>query len=237
MVFVRKNLEELSHLLVLHFIEQAELCMKANGSFHVAFSGGSTPQLFYSLLAQEPYVSQIPWENIHFYQTDERFVPELHVDNNFNMISVRLFQHVPLNVKHLHRIQTEKITPLESAEQYEIALYSNLPQNNEGIPQFDFILLGVGVDGHIASLFPGTEALQLLDQLVISSYVEVLDSWRVSLSFLSLNSAKKIFVLVSGKNKAHIVAASHETRKKKIYPIQMLRPIEKLEWFFDNSVN
>ncbi len=233
MQYVKKNLEQLSHMLAQQFVNQAKFNISNSGSFHVALSGGNTPQLFYSLLANKPYVDQIDWQFVHIYQTDERFVPESHIDNNFNMISSRFLSHVSLNVANIHRIKTEDITPHESAILYENKLNSNLPKNEKGLPQFDFVLLGVGVDGHIASLFPDDKESLNSNNIVVNIDVKHLQSRRISLTLQAINSAILVAVLVAGESKAHVVKSVFSNLGEFEYPIQLLKPSRDISWYID----
>ena len=186
---IQNTLPGLSHALASHFVQLANLNVAEKGSFHVAFSGGKTPQLFYALLATDDYRAQIPWENIYFYQTDERFVPYSHVDNNFREMHEKLFRYLAINPQQFLKIPTEGICHSVAALQYEQILNDYLPRDDTGRAWFDFILLGVGTDGHIASLFPETRALTALTK-VVDIFVPSLGSWRISLTLPALNLSK-----------------------------------------------
>lgn len=230
---IAPTLPILSHQIAEQFVQLTNACVEKKHACHVAFSGGRTPQLFYALLATEPYKSQIPWQKIYFYQTDERYVPHTHRENNFAMFEKQLFCHLSLPTRHYLRIQTERTSPVEAAEHYAGVLQTMLPKNDLGYPQFDFMLLGVGTDGHIASLFPNTQTLFVTDKLVVSAFIESLQAWRVSLTLPVLNQAKQLVILVSGVDKAPIIRHLFQQSAELIYPVQMLQPCGKIEWYMD----
>lgn len=233
--YVCDTLFDVSHLMLEHFIKLSQDSVFKRGSFHVAFSGGNTPQLFYSLLASKPYIDMIPWEHIYIYQTDERFVPFSHPDNNFMMLSSILIDKVPSLNKRAFCMQTENIGTHESAARYADLLKNMLPKNEDGFPRFDYVLLGVGTDGHIASLFSDAEHLESCDKLVVDLHVKRLQSWRISLSLSLLNKTQNLIIIASGKHKAHIVEAVLSSNGAMVYQIQKLNPNGKLIWYLDKD--
>lgn len=233
-IFIRQSLTELSHLLVICFIQQAKKNIKTRGSFHAAFSGGNTPQFFYSLLASPAYMDQLPWNRIHIYLTDERFVPHSHSDSNFGLIHKNLTRHINIPASHIHPIPTELFTPIDAAIDYETTLKKNLPKNRHSHPEFDFSLLGIGEDGHIASLFPDTNILQITDKLVGAEFIEKLNSWRVSITFQMIFNTKYTALLVANPSKANIInMIFHPTANSHLYPALKLVAQPRVNWFFD----
>ena len=230
---IQHNLAELNILIVTRFIELAARSIADHGSFHVALSGGATPQALYRLLVSEPYKAQIPWEHIDLYQTDERFVPFDHDDNNFQMIQ-RQMQDVGV-IRNCFRMDTSLKTPHEAALAYEKILLQHLPKNNAGCPQFDFIFLGIGLDGHIASLFPGTNVLSVVERYVVDVFVPQLDAWRISLALSVLNQARHIAVLIVGENKAAVVENLFRNPPEISYPAHQLKTINPIEWYIDSA--
>lgn len=228
--------EKLSHFMAQRFVVLAKQCVKKRGSFHVAFSGGRSPQLFYVLLSQPPYCEKVPWRHVYIYQTDERFVSAYHVDNNFSMISRLLIKNLDLPPSQVFRIKTDGLIPQVAADDYERQLIAQLPKDQEMHPTFDFVLLGVGVDGHIASLFPDSNLLNVSDKLVMSSFVKSLQAWRISLTLKALRYSRTTAIVVFDKNKAKVVNTVFDPKAPVVYPVQMLKPIGRLEWYLDTTV-
>lgn len=233
---IQPSLTELSHLLAERFIHIANECIRKQGSCHVALSGGRTPQLFYALLASDTYTKQLSWDNIHLYMSDERFVNFSHPDSNFGMIQKNLISQIPIPTSNIHPIQTETITAEVSAVEYEKTIKKHLPKDFTTHPQFDYILLGLGEDGHIASLFPHSKMLNTMETLVAAEFISVLQSWRISLTLPAINNAKYIALLVANPNKAHVLTQvlSDQTSQNP-YPIEMINPKGQFEWFLDDA--
>ena len=192
----------------------------------VALSGGSTPKLLYHLLADpnEPFREQVPWSRIHFFWADERHVPSDHPDSNYRMAYEAMLAHVPVTRDNVHRIMSENPNAAEAAEQYE-----------ETVPQrFDLILLGLGTDGHTASIFPGSEVLHETKRLIAAPWVEKLNTNRITMTLPLINNAASVVFLVSGAEKAEIVKeVLHGPRR---YPAQEVRPADgELRWMLDRE--
>lgn len=230
-----RSLTELSHLLVQRFILLAQQNIRHHGSFHVALSGGKTPQLFYQLLATSQDAQQIPWQQIHIYLTDERFVPHTHIDSNMGMIKNILLDHVPIPAAHIHAMLTQHVSPDQAAALYEYQLKQYLPQSPQGHLPLDFILLGLGEDGHVASLFPNTDILQITDKLSAAVFVDALQSWRISLTFPMLRAAREVAILVASPSKAPVLQhVFSEASVEKRYPLQELN-LTTIEWYIEVS--
>lgn len=230
---IRQALNDLSYLLVERFILLAKESIKDHNSFHVGFSGGISPQFFYSLLAKTS--QEIQWNKVHIYLTDERFVPFSHKESNLGMLKRMLIAHVPIPASNIHPIQTENITPDKSAELYCETLNNYLPKSDCFIPQIDFILLGLGEDGHIASLFPKSNLLHIENSLAAAEFIQPLRAWRISLTFPIINNAKWITLLVANPNKAKIINyMMTKNTSKSIYPVTLLQPKGQFEIFIDS---
>lgn len=235
MLNVRDSYEELMHHMASNFSCLAQKNIHEHGSFHVALSGGRTPRFFYSLLSREPYISRVNWESVYIYQTDERFVSRDNPDNNYKMIFDELICNVPINIDNVFRMETDDISPSESSVSYSSYLLKSLPVRN-GFPQLDFILLGIGEDGHVASLFPSLAHYGLSDEkLVIDVFVEELQKWRISLTMPVINRAKNIFVVAVGNGKSKVIKHALDVSSPHVYPIQSLNPIGHLEWYIDDE--
>lgn len=200
--------------------------------FHLALAGGSTPQELYRLLSSTPEASSLDWRRIEFYFGDERSVPPDHPDSNYRMVKEALFDPLGIPENAIHRIHGE-LKPATAVEHYIKAL-ENLPQENR-LPCFDLVLLGMGADGHVASLFPGTELLQERERPFGAHFVEKLDSWRLSLTLPTINNARHILLLVSGDKKADIIRhVLHGGSGAIPLPVELLER-ERLEWFLDRE--
>jgi 6-phosphogluconolactonase len=206
-----------------------------HGSFHVALAGGSTPSGMYRLLATPDYAKKLSWPDIHLYFGDERCVPPDHNNSNFRMVKESLLDKLTNATPAVHRIMVE-LPPAEAAADYQRVLQQQLPRDSDGQPRFDLVLLGMGADGHIASLFPDTPVLHEAEKSVSALYVEKLASWRITLTLPVINHARHIMLLVSGDNKADILRHIHNTPPcAALLPIQMLICKNAVEWYLDRS--
>jgi len=213
----------------------ADQAIAARGTFHVALSGGSTPQDLYRRLAQSPLAERIVWDRVHIYFSDERTVPPDHADSNYHMVKEALLDHVPIPAAQIHRMEGEALDPHAAAVKYTRMLTKNLPLSSQGVAQLDLLMLGVGEDGHIASLFPGTPVLHERARLVEAVQVEKLDTWRISLTLPMIDHARYVMMLVSGAGKADILRDVFSTRPTPPYPVQLINPQGALEWHIDQA--
>ena len=218
----------------------ADLLLKAakaaEGRFAVSLSGGSTPRRLYQLLAQAPYRDGFPWDRTHVFWGDERFVPHSDPRSNYRMTDEALLSHVPIAPANLHPIPTEGVTPEDAARAYERTLKSfyGAETIDPRRPLFDMTLLGLGEDGHIASLFPGTSALSERERWVVA----VTDSPqepRITLTYPALESSRSVVFLVAGAEKAAIFARVR--RGDQTLPAARLRPLGRLLWLADEAAN
>jgi len=175
--------------------------MRRRGRFTVALSGGSTPKRLFSLLARPDRHARVPWHATHVFWSDERCVPPEHPDSNFLMAKRLLLDHVPVARGNIHRMRGE-LDATRAAQEYERELVGVVGKDGA----VDLVLLGMGPDGHTASLFPDTAALDEMKRLVVANYVARLSSWRITLTYPALNAARAIVFLVAGHDKAEMVA-------------------------------
>jgi len=213
------------------FIEAARESAN-NGRFSVALSGGSTPKALYSLLAAPPYVDQVPWNIVHLFWGDERCVPPDHQDSNYRMTKEAMLTKVPLAENQIHRIEAE-LEPDVAASKYSQVLESFFG----GVPRFDLVLLGMGDDGHTASLFPGTKALHDNDHLVVANYVEKFKTHRITLTAKVINNAARVNFLIVGDSKTKVLKEVLEgNREPDRLPSQLIQPTDgKLLWLVDRA--
>ncbi|MBD3610568.1 MAG: 6-phosphogluconolactonase [Gammaproteobacteria bacterium] len=233
-VQIFRDLEQLSRQAAEQFVHLADDYQKRHNRFTVALAGGSTPKTLYHYLASTGYSERIDWSRIEFYWGDERNVPLDHPDSNYHMVQQTLLQHVPISKKNVHPIAVEKDIR-HAAVNYAQLLQTQLPLVDDGIPRFDLILLGMGADGHTASLFPQSSILH--DKaMVASGYVEKLKAWRVSLTFATINAADHVWILISGAEKAAAFAQLTGEHASD-YPISGVRPRGELKWLIDQTVS
>ncbi len=203
-ILVGENLDEAIRIAAGQFAALARQLAAGKRIMTAALAGGNTPRGLYSMLAAAPFAGIVPWQGIQFYWGDERDVPPTHDDNNYHAANNLLLSRVAVPAAHIHRIPTGDITALEAAELYQHTLAANVP-TTQGWPRLDYCLLGVGADGHTASLFPGRPTLTETSRTVVADHIEG-RGWRVSLSLLVINNAAQITFLVTGAEKAEIVA-------------------------------
>lgn len=212
------------------FHKVAEAAVQERGQFSVALSGGNTPRAVYSLLASEH--NQLPWDHIHIFFGDERHVPPNHPDSNFRMASESLLGKVPIPEKNVHRIHAELDAEAAAAE-YDQQLVKFFHLGNHDWPRFDLIFLGIGDDGHTASLFPGSKALTESSRRVVANWVEKFQTFRITLTFPVLNHAAEVLFMVSGAGKSQILSEVLRPGARK-YPAQNVQPQNGL-WLVDQD--
>ena len=186
-----------------HLVELAEEAVAARGRVRIAFSGGSTPKATFALLADpaHPFLQRMPWTELELFFVDERTVPPDHPDSNYRMTKEALLDHISLRPDQIHRIQGE-LEPEVAAAQYEFDIRRSFRLEGAEAPRFDIVTLGMGDDGHTASLFPHTEALNEMGRLVVANQVPQKDTWRVTLTWPVINHAREVFFLIAGADKA-----------------------------------
>ena len=212
--------------------------LKSKDFIAVALSGGSTPKTMFAMLADDAALrDQMPWDRVHFFWGDERHVPPDHTDSNYRMANEAMLSKVSVPSGNIHRIQTENPDAGKIADDYEIELLDHFKLESGQLPTFDCVLLGMGPDGHTASLFPGTKALHERERLVVSNWVEKFQSHRITMTARLLNNADQIIFLVSGEEKADSlqVVLEGETQAD-LYPSQLIEPTHgKLLWLVDQA--
>ncbi|MCJ7594229.1 MAG: 6-phosphogluconolactonase, partial [Desulfobacterales bacterium] len=216
------------------FDETARKCVEEGGRFFVALSGGSTPRAMHRMLAQEPYHSEIPWHGVHLFWVDERCVPADDAASNYGAARDDFLERIPLPAGQVHPMAAGKV-PEDGALEYqgELVKVSQPPKGQ--IPIFDLIFLGLGKDGHTASLFPGQKALDERERLVVAVKGGDPDVHRLTMTYPVLNKAKIVVFTVSGGEKAPIVKAILDGSGKG-YPAQQIQPAEgRLIWLLDRE--
>ena len=228
-VIVCRDIAELSRQSAERFSWLALQSMEEAERITVALSGGSTPKHLYSLLASPDYKNRIPWENVQLFWGDERCVPPDHPDSNFRMVQEALLSKIKIPAANIHRMAGER-EPQAAAADYEQELQKFFNLQRGGLPRFDLILLGIGEDGHTASLFPGSDAINETQRWVVTPFVATLNSHRLSLSLPVLNNAANVWFLVTGAGKADVVKQAFSGSSD--LPAARIQPVDgKLAWF------
>jgi len=206
--YVEPDPAALARRAAQYFLEMAGEAVQAQGRARIAISGGSTPKATFALLADpnEPWRNHMPWDSLDLYWVDERCVPPDDADSNYRMTRETLLDHVPLQPEQIHRIEGE-LDPEAAAAHYESELRSSFHLEGADSPRFDLVALGMGPDGHTASLFPHTEAIHELSRLAVANHVpQQKDSWRVTLTWPVINHSSSVFFLIAGQDKAAVLS-------------------------------
>ena len=234
-VRVFSSLEEMSWAAVCAFEDLSRLKVIENQSFSAALSGGLTPRLFYQTLASPALAGRIRWKNIHLFQVDERCVPPDHPDSNYRMIREALLDNADIPAENFHRMQAEQADLDQAARDYAHELARVLQPQNGDWPRLDMVFLGMGPDGHTASLFPGTAALEERTLWVRPNTVERLGLRRLTMTFPALNAAAHVFFIVAGADKAEALRKVLEGPPGQL-PAQRVQPLNgSLSWFLDEA--
>ncbi len=219
------------------FVTAVEEACARRGRCAVALSGGSTPRALYRLLGDPtaPYRATLPWRALHLFWGDERHVGPEHADSNFRMVRETLLRSVPLPDGNVHRIAAELADADQAAARYEAELQAFFGLEPGEAPRFDLVLLGLGDDGHTASLFPGSEAVREMERLVVAPYVAAHNGYRITLTPKVLDAARQAAFLVSGAAKApavHAILAG--PRDPLLHPAQVVGA-ERILWLVDRA--
>lgn len=188
------------------FTSAVQTAANARGIARVAISGGTTPKAMFALLADpaQPFVKEIPWDKLDLYWVDERSVGPDDAESNYRMTREALLSKVPLAPGQVHRMEGE-LNPEEAAARYEAVIRNGFRLEGAETPTFDLILLGMGDDGHTASLFPHTEALNELGRIVVANHVPQKDTWRITLTWPVINQGREVAFLIEGTGKANVL--------------------------------
>jgi 6-phosphogluconolactonase len=212
------------------FLDSAAKAATARGVARIAISGGTTPKVMFGLLANpnEPFLKQVPWDRLELYWVDERCVPPDDPGSNYRMTKEALLSKVPLAAERVHRMEGE-LEPDVAAARYESTIRNTFRLEGAETPTFDLVLLGMGDDGHTASLFPHTEALNELSHIVVPNHVPQKDTWRITLTWPVINQGRAVAFLVEGEGKAQVLddvfRGAYQPEK---YPSQLIRPASGL---------
>jgi len=228
--------QELSAAAAEEVVRTTNEAVAQRGQFTIALSGGSTPKSLFNLLATNAR-TVLPWDRMFFFWGDERHVPPTNPDSNYHMADETMLSKIPVPAANVFRIPAENPDAAAAAAAYEQTLRKFFQLQSGQVPILDLILLGMGPDGHTASLFPGTKALQEKTRLVVANWVEKLKSNRITLTLPVLNAARCITFLVSGTDKAPVLrAVLEEDVPAEQYPSKLIKPSSgKLIWLVDRA--
>jgi 6-phosphogluconolactonase len=215
------------------FVRCARTAITARRRFAVALSGGSTPKKMYQLLGGPPRRTQVDWAKVHFFWGDERCVPPDDAESNYRMAREALLSQVAVPAENVHRIEAEKPDHAAAARDYQTVLARTLGGD---VPVLDLILLGMGPDGHTASLFPRTAALAEKTRWVAPNFVPKFNADRITLTYPVLNAARQVLFVVCGADKANVLREVLEgPPDAERLPSQAVQPDGPLMWFLDSA--
>jgi 6-phosphogluconolactonase len=224
--FVVPDLDALAVRAAQHFVEVIEEAVDAQGFARIAISGGSTPKATFRLLADpaQPWFGRMPWQHLEIFWVDERCVPPGDPDSNYRMTREAMLDHVPLAPGQVHRMEGE-LDPGQAASRYESLLRERFQLGDAELPRFDLIALGMGPDGHTASLFPYTPALKETRRLVVANHVQNKDAWRITLTWPVINRGASVFFFIGGAEKAQVLSEVFTgPRDTERLPSQLIHP-------------
>ena len=221
-VVVCADAAEVACAAARRFVEWAWQAIARDGAFTVALAGGNTPRELYRVLASAEFRSQVDWARVHLFWGDERAVPPDHPDSNYGMARAELLVRVPIPPANVHRMEADRPDLGRAAQDYEEILRRALPLDARGFPRFHLILLGMGPDGHTASLFPGNRRLRETSRWVSTPMVQKLGARRMTLTLPVLNAARQVLFLVVGADKAEVLRTVLEGSSDPPLPSQLV---------------
>jgi 6-phosphogluconolactonase len=225
-VYVCADAPEVARAAARHFVDWAWQSIAKDGKFNVALSGGSTPREMYRCLASPEFRAQVDWPRVHLFWGDERAVPPDSQESNYGLARRELLVRVPVPQGNIHRMEAEDTNIGRAAHNYEAVLRKFLPVDDRGFPRFHLVFLGVGLDGHTASLFPGSKLLRETSRWVSTPVVPKLGSRRMTLTLPVLEAARRVLFLAAGAEKASILAEVLCSHPDPPLPVQMVKPRE-----------
>lgn len=228
---IGETAEEAIHYAVKLWVEAANQAINARGQFSVALSGGSTPNVIYQILSQPPYANQINWSKVWLFWGDERSAPPDHPESNYHAAMQSGLSHLPLNPHQVFRMQAENLPEKDTAQEYETLLHKYL-----GPHLFDLVMLGMGEDGHTASLFPNTKALSVQDRLVVSNWVPQKKTWRMTITYPCIRKSRSVVFYVMGSSKQTILSNVLKAPASSPFPSSSIgEERKKALWIIDTA--
>ncbi|MCI0481507.1 MAG: 6-phosphogluconolactonase [Candidatus Dadabacteria bacterium] len=235
-IYLFDDITALANRLAVDFRKALVEKAASGESLIVALSGGHTPKAFFEVLASPPYRDGLPWDKVVFFWGDERCVPPDNDESNFKMTNLSLLSHIKIPEANIRRVLGENL-PDEEAIRYAKEIRDNIPPGGKGFPRFDWILLGMGEDGHTASLFPGAPTLKEREKICVVATHPQTGQKRVSITFPVIDNADRVSFLVAGSDKAPVLKEILNKGSKPLpYPASMVHPADGvLEWYVDNA--
>jgi 6-phosphogluconolactonase len=232
-----KNGEDLAEHALKHFMESCRESVEKRDVFFTAISGGHTPILLYQKLAERAVHSQIDWAKVHLFWVDERCVEPSGPASNFGLAVRTFLQEVPIPFENIHRVTGEVADFQEAAETYQRTIRETMKVKPDQTPVFDLVILGMGSDGHIGSIFPNTYALFDTEDVVCTVFRMEGDHSRITLTLPVLRAARKLMILVSGQEKAQTLRSVFSMEPDPVlYPVHALWPVlDKVTWVVDED--
>jgi len=229
------NADSLARAAAVQLMELSADAVADRGVFHLALSGGSTPKKLYTLLAQDPAFATFPWAKTQIYFGDERHVPPDDKDSNFRMTRESLLSTGRVPEANVHRVCAELGDAAQAAAEYETEIRRHFTDSGDPVPRFDAVLLGMGPDGHTASLFPGSAGLEEKEKWVIANWVEKFKTHRITFTYPLLNAARVVLLLVAGADKAPMIRQVLGDAKG-VYPVERVEPRDGVKiWMLDEA--
>jgi 6-phosphogluconolactonase len=235
---VLDDLPAIANAAADEFFTRAKAAIAEHGRFTVALSGGSTPKALHGVIVERSQQNPrlLDWSNVEVFFGDERHVPPDHPDSNFRMANETLLSKVPIPPANVHRIPCEITDAAQVAIKYDDVLSKLFQLEDRQFPRFDLILLGMGPDGHTASLFPGTKAVHEQGKRVVPNWVPKLDTWRVTFTFPTINRAACVLLMIAGNDKAPALQEVRGQGSPEVYPVKYVKPVDgELIWMVSKS--
>ena len=236
---VYPDADALAKAAAVDLIALAQKSVAERGIFTLALSGGSTPRKLYSFLSSNPEFRDFPWDKTHLFFGDERHVPPTHIDSNYLMVSSTLLASGLVPTAHVHRVRAELPDANVGALDYDVELHTFFTDEMRlnGFPRFDAVLLGMGPDGHTASLFPGSKALEEKERWVVANWVEKFNSARITFTFPVINAAANVLLLVAGADKTDRLHEVLVVKNRTVtYPVELVQPVDGAKvWMLDTA--
>lgn len=230
-VRVCRDADAVARAATRQFVDWAWQSIARDGKFCVALSGGQTPLAMYALLATPEYRAQVDWPRVHLFWGDERAVPPDDPQSNYGAVRRELLLKVPIPPNNVHRMEAESANIGRAAQNYEEILRANLDLDDRGFPRFHLILLGMGTEGHTASLFPGSRTLRNTSRWVSTPMVAKLGARRMTLTLPVLDAAERVLFLITGNDKAELLKQVLDGTTEPPVPAQLVQPHSGVRYF------
>jgi 6-phosphogluconolactonase len=230
------DIESLSVKAAELFLDLSEKTISEKKIFIAGVSGGSTPERLYTLLGSTPFRDNVDWSHIHFFWADERFVPHDHEESNYRLLYDRLISRISIPPENIHPVRTDSASPAHAAECYEEEISNFFHLSGGEFPAFDLIMLGMGQDGHTASLFPCSKSLNEKTRIAVPVHMKKPDPDRVTLTLPALNNSGQILFLVAGRSKSKVLKAVFDPEQRRKFPAGLIEPYSgSLTWLIDKE--